>query len=246
MKRFIVASAMLLAMLAAPAHAADLAIAKALGPVVPGYPYAGSGLIFGLGTEGAVANATAAAPGASTSLYAAGADINFNIGYQGTIGGGSNWWVADVKVAYQNLGGTQLCSVTGTMCSVGSKFDVEERFLIGFPISTVLALLPAWGNIFPALPLQPAGVVTNASHPYVGIGLHESPVTGSVGSISGSSVTFQPAMIVGMKNQWTQGLVVNTWAEYSFANTSFGFGNGNKTAIANQGATARVGVSFEY
>ena len=245
MRRTMLLAGLALALMPAVAGAADLPVPVLKAPAaVPGYPYAGAGLIFGLGTEGAVANATAAAPGASTSLYAAGADINFNIGYQGTLGGGSNWWVGDVKVAYQNLGGTEVCGIGGTICSVNSKFDVEERFLIGFPVSTVLAILPAFGNIFPALPAQPAGVVTNASHPYVGVGLHESPVSGSVGGIGGKSVAFQPAMIVGMKNQWTAGLVVNTWAEYSFANTSFSLGNG--IGSANQGATARVGVSFEY
>ncbi len=232
------------ALMSTTAMAADFPVKARV--VAPGYPYLGSGFYFGIGTEGVVANATAAAPGAGTNLYAAGADLNAAIGYQGSIGGGSNWYAAELKLAYQNLGGSQLCGV-GSVCTVASKFDVEERFLIGFPVAAVLALLPSWGSIFPALPAQPPGVVTSASHPYLGLGLHESPVVGTVAmpgaTMSATAWQVQPAVIVGMKNQWTAGLVVDTWAEYSFANTSFSLGGG---AAANQGSTARVGLSFQY
>jgi hypothetical protein len=230
------------------ASAADLLV-KAKVPAYVGYPYLGSGLYFGVGTEAAVANATASDPNAGTSLYAAGADLHAVLGYQGTLLGGSNWWAGDVKIAYQNLGGTQLCGINGTICSVSSKFDIEERVMVGFPIALIAGLIPSFGNLFPTLPSLPNGVVSTSSHPYLGFGLHETPVQGrvsdpSLGTMTSTSWQIQPAIIIGMKNQWTQGLVINTWAEYSFANTSFALGGGN--AVANQGSAARVGVTFEY
>jgi len=234
------------ALLSTTALAADLPVLKKA--VAPGYPYNGSGLIFGIGTELGVTNASIADPNAGTSLYAAGADLNINFGWQGTIFGGSNWFVTDVKLAYQNLGGTQLCGINGATCGVSSRFDVEERLLVGFPIMAILSVLPSWGNLFPTLPTPPPGTITTNSHPYLGFGLHESPINARVsdpalGTMSTMSWQIQPAVIIGMKNPWTSGLVVNTWAEYSFANTSFALGGG---AVANQGSAARVGVSFEY
>jgi hypothetical protein len=60
-----------------------------------------------------------------------------------------------------------------------------------------------------------------------------------------SSWQLTPAIGVGMINQWTGGLVVDTRVEYEFPNSSFTFGPFGALA-ANKGATVLGHVVFKY
>jgi hypothetical protein len=241
MRKLLFASVSALALLSGAAHAADMALKT---PFM-GYPYGGSGFYVGIGTQGEVASANVSGSSAGTNLYSAGAALTGTIGYQGTFGRSANWYAVENVIAWTNVGGTVTCAATN--CSIGSTFGVEQRVKFGFPISTVLALLPNWGNLFPALPPLPNGVVSTSSHPYLMVGLHEDDVSASLGLMTGRAWQVTPAVGMGMINQWTNGLVVDTGAEFSFKNTSFNLGTPQVgIGSANQGSAARAYVSFLY
>jgi hypothetical protein len=243
MKRTLVAAALLA--LAGNAWASDLPIPKKA-PAWVGYPYTQSGVYVGLGALGEVASAKITGADIGTSLYSAGAALSGTIGYQGQLFGGSNWWAAENIVSWTNIGGTVTCAV-GVPCSIGSQFGVEQRLLFGFPIMAMLSVLPNWGSLFPALPPLPNGVVSTSSHPYVMAGLHEDDVSAAFGLMTGRAWQITPAVGVGMLNQWTNGLVIDTWVEHSFGNTSFGLGpSGLGLASANQGSKTIAGVTVKY
>jgi hypothetical protein len=242
MRKLLVASVSALALVSGAAHAADMAL-KA--PLLVGYPYAGSGFYVGIGAQAEVASATVSSIDVGTSLYSAGAALTGTVGYQGTFGRSANWYAVENIVSWTNIGGTVTCATTN--CSIGSTFGVEQRFKFGFPIATVLSFLPNWQGIFPSLPPLPNGIVSTSSHPYISAGLHEDDVSASLGLMTGRAWQVTPAIGMGMINQWTNGLVVDVGAEYSFKNTAFNLG-GPQVGIgaANQGSAFRTYVSFLY
>jgi len=164
--------------------------------------------------------------------------------YQFSLANGANWMALELGVNYTNLGATQTCA-PGVACSIGASWGFEEGVLFGFPVTTVLALLPNLGNIFPALPPLPNGVTATGSHPYIGAFLHQDDDSAAVGAARGQAWQLTPAVGVGMINQWTNGLVVDTRVEYEFANSSFSFGPAGGLA-ANKGATVLGHVIFKY
>jgi hypothetical protein len=249
MKRLLKILAAVLGLAAGEAYAADLAaqtpapvFVKA--PATPGYPYQGSGIYFGVGAIGEVANASIAAQGAGTNLYSAGAALEGVIGYQWALGS-TNWMALEASASYTNLGNTQVCAA-GVSCTVSNNWGFEQRVLFGFPITAVLAVLPNLNNIFPTLPTPPAGTVTTGNHPYLMAGIHEDDTSATYGLGIGQAWTVRPAIGIGILSQWTQGLVVDVRAEYSFANSSFGIGPGGAMANVNQGSKTLTAITFKY
>lgn len=242
MKRFLLATTMLAGLLA-QAIAADLpAKAPPLLPATPGYPYTGSGLYAGIGVVGDVANSSVA----GTGMFAAGAGLDLTAGYQWGLG--TNWFAAEASVQYTNLGASALTNVNGVATAIAAKWGFEERVLWGFPLTNVLAVLPNLSTVFPALPALPGDVVpiSTTSHPYLYVGLREDDVSASLALAQGQAWQVQPVLGAGLRQQWTQGLVVDTSAGCSFANTGFTVGPSGLGTGANLGSTCRAAVRFLY
>jgi hypothetical protein len=130
---------------------------------------------------------------------------------------------------------------------VSSKWGFEERALLGFPIQQVLAVLPNLGNLFPALPPLPGGVMATSTvaHPYLYVGLREDDISAAYMQASATAWKIQPVVGMGIRNQWTNGLVVDTSAGCTFANTGLTMG-GPANASVGLGRDCRAAVRFLY
>jgi opacity protein-like surface antigen len=231
------------------ASAADLRL-PVKAPVPAGYNYNGSGFYAGIGAVGDVASTNIF----GATVYDAGAALDITAGYQWAWAGGANWGAIEGSFQYTNIGATQPCLVAMS-CNTSSTIGFEERFLFGFPISLVLSVLPNLGNIFPALPSIPAcpvGAVcaTTAAHPYIYVGGLERKVdttlTDALGaSFSNTKWIAQPSVGLGIRNQWTAGLVSDTSAGCTFANVGVAFGGFPNTPTQFT-RDCRAKVAFYY
>jgi hypothetical protein len=195
----IIAAAVAGALLSAPAYAADLPVKAPVAPLLAGYPYQGSGLYGGVGAVAGVLSADVGGNTGGTSLFSAGASLDLTAGYQFTRGG--NWYALEASVQYTNMGGAVACPAPELNCSISSKWGFEQRGLIGFPIQTVLSVMPNLGNFFPALPALPGGVnaSTTNTHPYVFAGIREDDVSAEFGIARAQTWKIQP--VAGLKPQ---------------------------------------------
>lgn len=227
---------------AAGAFAADLPV-KAPPPAY-GFPYNGSGFYGGVGAVAGVLGASVDGANGGTGLYSAGAAIDLTGGYQFSTGG--NWYAIEGSVQYMNMGGSVTCT-GGTSCAISSKWGFEQRALIGFPMQAVLNVMPNLGGFFPGLPALPGGVMATSttSHPYIFAGIREDEVTASYGLASANAWKIQPVIGAGLRQQWTQGLVVDTSAGCTFANTGLQIG-GPQAASATFGRDCRAAIRFLY
>lgn len=226
---------------AAPARAADLPT-KAPPAAFAGFPYNASGFYAGIGAVASVLSSNVGDATNGTALYSAGAALDVTAGYQFLAAG--TWFAVEGSVQYTNMGGAVACGVA-TSCSVTSRWGFEQRALVGFPIQTVLSVMPNLGNFFPGLPALPGGVnaASGNSHPYIFVGLREDDVTAAIGLASSKVWKIQPEAGIGLRQQWTQGLVVDTSAGCTFANTGLALGGG---ASATFGRDCRAKISFLY
>lgn len=225
MKKVLLAAVALLSIVGL-ARAADVSLpVKAPPNLLAGYPYQGSGFYAGIGVAGEVLSASLATPASGgTGLYSAGAALDLTAGYQFGLGG--NWYAVEASAQYTNVGGSVVC--TGNVpCSVGSRWGFEQKVLAGFPVNLVLNALPNLGNFFPALPALPGGInaSTTTSHPYLMVGVREDDISVAYGIEAMKAWKVQPIVGMGLRQQWTQGLVVDTSASCTFANTGFTVGN---------------------
>lgn len=231
MKRFLFAA--LLALFVVPAHAQ---IVTKSAPPLAAYPYNTSGIYYGIGAlgQGAIANI------AGANAVALGAALNGVVGYQWR--GGLDFMAVEASAYWTNLGASASCPL-GTSCSVDSNVGLEQRFKLGFPYTAVSNLLPNFGAVFPGLPVISVQT-TGTQHPYLMAGVHEDDVSSQFGLSTGRAWQVQPVFGAGILGQWTQGLVVDMWAEASISNVGFDLVNGGLvTGKANIGTVYRAGVS---
>ena len=221
------------------------AVAKA-STAAPGAPY------VGIGTVGAIANASAAAPNAGTPLYSTGAGIKGVLGYGWTFAPSTTnplsptFAFVEGGVIWNNLGGTQTCA-TGISCSVGSSWGVELGAAVSCPWTEPLAIFPSISQWFSGIvPPLPANVTATSSLPYCGIWAHADDISGSIGAATGTAWRLAPAVGIGLLNNVTIGGLPNTIdtrAEVVFPNTSVEFGTNGQNV--NLGTTYRVSVTLK-
>lgn len=240
MKRLLLIAALAASALLSPALAADLPI-KAPKILAAGYPYQGSGFYAGIGAVGAVLSADVGANTGGSSIFSAGAAIDLTAGYQFTTG--TNWYAFEASAQYTNMGGSVACGVNA--CSVSSKWGFEQRGLIGFPIQQVLSVLPNFGTLFPGLPPLPNGVTTTSSHPYVFVGIREDDRSAMFALAQAQVWTIQPVVGMGLRSQWTNGLVADTSVGCTFADTGLQLG-GIDNASAKFGRDCRAAFRLLY
>lgn len=214
----------------APAIGADLPV-KAPRLLAAGYPYQGSGFYAGLGAVGAVLSADVGSNTGGSNIFSAGAAIDGTIGYQITTG--TNWYAFEASVQYTNMGGAVACS-SGDPCAVSSKWGFEQRALIGFPIQQVLSVLPNLSAAFPGLPPLPGGVNASATntHPYIFAGLREDDRSAMFGLARAQAWTIQPVAGLGLRQQWTNGLVADTSVGCTFMDTGRLIGGPDNASVS--------------
>lgn len=241
MRRFLYAAA-LATLTFTSALAADLPI-KAPRLTAPGFPYNGSGFYAGLGAVGAVLSADVGANTGGSSIFSAGAAVDLTIGYQFTTT--NNWYAIEASAQYANVGGSVACP--GDVCSISSKWGFEQRALIGFPISQVLSVLPNLGTVFPGLPPLPGDVnaSTTNTHPYIFAGIREDDVSAAFGIARAQTWKIQPVVGLGLRQQWTNGLVADTSVGCTFADTGIQLG-GIDNASAKFGRDCRAAFRLLY
>ena len=224
------------------ALAADLPV-KVRPNVLAGFPYNGSGFYAGLGAVGAVLSADVGANTGGSSIFSAGAAVDLTAGYQFTTG--TNWYAFEASAQYTNMGGSVACP--GDSCSVSSKWGFEQRGLIGFPIQQVLSVLPNLGTLFPGLPPLPGGVnaSTTNTHPYIFAGIREDDVSAAFGIARAQTWKIQPVVGLGLRSQWTNGLVADTSVGCTFADTGLQLG-GVDNASAKFGRDCRAAFRLLY
>lgn len=228
--------------LTAPTFAADLPV-KAKPILLAGYPYQGSGFYAGVGAVGAVLSADVGANSGGSNIFSAGAALDLTAGYQFTTG--TNWYAFEVSAQYTNMGGSVTCGTTD--CAVSSKWGFEQRALIGFPIQQVLAVLPNLSAAFPGLPPLPGGVnaSTTNTHPYVFVGIREDDRSAMFALASKQIWTIQPVAGLGLRQQWTNGLVADTSVGCTFVDTGIQLG-GIDNASAKFGRDCRAAFRLLY
>lgn len=236
--------ALMLGAFCVPARAADIITKGPPATAFSGFPYSTSGFYGGLGAVASVLSASVGGDNGGTSLYSAGAALDLTAGYQFVVGG--NWYAIEGSAQYTNMGGAVACS-GGVSCVISSRWGFEQRGLIGFPIQTVLSVMPNLNNFFPGLPALPGGVTatSTANHPYVFAGLREDDISAAYGLTSAQTWKIQPVVGVGIRQQWTNGLVVDTSAGCTFANTGIQIG-GPANASATYGRDCRAALRFLY
>ena len=237
MKKCLIALAF--AALVSPALAADVIPVKAA-PAI-GYPFISNGFYAGLGAVGDVAGTNVF----GSTVYQAGAAVDLTAGYQWAWAGGANWSALEASFQYTNVGASQACLglLGGPTCTIKSQYGTEQRALFGFPVNIITGLLPNLGTVFPALPALPTGVVTTAAHPYIWAGALERQVNSSIAGLTSSVWTIQPEIGMGIRNQWTQGLVVDTSTGCTVGNAGFALGGVLATALTTD---CRAKVAFYY
>lgn len=240
LKRIMLAS--VAGLLAMPAFAADLPLKAARAPALSGYPYDGSGIYWGLGTFGEAEKLNTNTGAVRGDTFAAGAAVSVVLGYQWTIGP-QKWMALEGSLNYANTGSDQICPI-GASCTISSRLSGSQKLKLGGPVASMLSFLPDLSTVFPVLPPVPVGQTNPLSHPYVMLVLHEGDDRVNLAGVAGSKVQVRGGLGVGMMTQLSQGMVLDTWAEYTIK-------SGNTTVVGNgmaagSGNVARMGVSVLY
>lgn len=234
----------LAALTVSSALAADLPV-KVKPNILAGFPYQGSGFYVGLGAVGAVLSADVGGDTGGSNIFSAGAAIDLTAGYQFT--STNNWYAFEASAQYTNMGGAVACGNAADACSVSTKWGFEQRALIGFPIQQVLSVLPNLGTVFPGLPPLPGGVnaSTTNTHPYIFAGIREDDRSAAFGLARAQVWTIQPVVGLGLRQQWTNGLVADTSVGCTFADTGLQLG-GLDNASAKFGRDCRAAFRLLY
>ena len=239
MRKLLLGAVALIA-LAVPAFAADMALKNP--PVVPGYPFAASGIYWGVGASASAASATVA----NTGVFSAGAGIDGVVGYQWK--GGLGFMAVEAIFTYTNLGNSSACATAAgtTSCSMGYQYEIDPRVKFGFPIQTIQAILPNLSAAFPALPVLPATFVPANQTPYVFVGVPIRDVSANYGLSNGKEWLVQGEGGVGILNQWTNGTAVDISAGCAVGNIGFTIGPAAQSASTKLGTncTSRIAVLY--
>lgn len=235
-KLFLITTA--LSALALPAFAADMPV-KA--PPVVGYPFAASGIYWGVGASASAQSATVS----NTGVFSAGAGVDGIVGYQWK--GGLDFMAVEAIFTYTNLGNSTACAAVGgtTSCSVGYQFEIDPRVKLGFPIQNIQAILPNLSAAFPALPQLPSTFVPANQHPYLFAGIPIKDVSSDYGLTTGKKWLVQGEAGIGILNQWTNGTAVDISAGCALGNVGFTLGPATPTtAKLGTSCTSRIAVLY--
>ena len=263
MRKLLIASAVLAAIAAGPAFAADMAV-KA--PVVPPVPFtaAALGMYWGVNAYAGVAQSNVSGQNlfatslVSGNLTADGGGVGLVLGYQhgstATLGFG-NWWRIQADADYQNIQGG--VTVPGNSASVASRWSATQEVDVGADVVTYImsALGPNAVINFPTFTpanLIPAGVQVGIPKEYFGGFVREFGLNGQFGQATGVDVGVAPGIKTGFlfptlgANGQPNGGGVDVWASVSWATKGLTLNNAfaaNGTPLTT-GAGAMMGTTY--
>ena len=258
MRKLLIASAVLAAIAAGPAFAADMAV-KAAPITNPFINPSASGWYWLVGTYAGVAQSSVSGNPllvtslATGNLTAAGAGVDLGFGYihgDTTKLGIGNWWRVELSGSYQNIQGGM--STPGNSASVASHYAATEEFDVGADvISMIQSVLGSSGVSFPTFApasLLPANLaVATTPKQYFGFVIREFGINGQVGEASGASVGVAPGVKTGYLYQALgpdgkpNGTAVDVWASATWALKGFTVNN----VLAANGAPVQVDGGYE-
>lgn len=258
MRKFLLLAAVALTALAAPAHAADMAVKS---PPL-GVPFTnGSGFYWGIGTYGGVASSSLNGTGllvtnlATNNINAAGGGIDGAIGYingNTSLVGFGNWYRFEAEASYQNIEG----AVGGN--SVASRWAATQEFDVNADVLAFITSAVGNGINWPTLtpPALPANVQVGVPKQYIGVEVREFGINGQVGAANGVSVGIAPGVKTGFlyptlgKDGKPNGGAIDLWASVTWNTRGATLGNvfaANGAPLTfnagtNMGTTYLVGV----
>lgn len=228
-----------LLVLAGMASAADMPV-KAPAKASPflTYPYDGSGFYWGIGTFGEAQNVKVATPlpGAANN-YAAGAGASGIVGYQRALGA-SSWAAIELDVSYASTGVNSACAGA---CLITANLSAGQKIKVGGPLTALLSYLPNLSTDFPVLPSVVTGPGNPAMHSYLMLVAHESQEDVGVPGASAKKFVTRVGFGAGILTQLKVGVVLDSWAEFTYRADSFVVTPG-VTAIP--GGQGRAGMSL--
>lgn len=230
--------------LASPALAADLPTKAApkLNPIFAGYPYATSGLYWGLNTLGGGGSVNATGAGVNpNSVVSNQAGAGVTIGYAWGMANTPVFYAVEAMFDVQNFNGTQ------PGLSFNGPASFEQRFKLGTPLSNFLSLFP---NNFglpavPPFPTLPNGVVATNVQPYLMVGVHEDDVSVNFGTARNTAWRIAPSVGAGALAQLTKGVAVDVWAETIFPSGAVCTGI-SQNQCSTMGQQFKVGLGLYY
>ncbi len=224
------------AVICSPAFAADLRTLKA--PARLSYAQGGCGPFFGINTMGVAGLVDGGPPGATVLQ----GDIGVTLGYGCPIGNTpGSFWFAEGDFDFANLNG----NANGLGLTGPAHF--QQKFAVGGPASALLSLFPnspfaGLSGAVPALPLCPAGVVCGTQYPFMFVSLHEQDIGGQFGLANNREFLIAPGVGMGLESRWSNGLVVDTTAQWRLDSTNLAIGP-QKVKLGN---AVIVGLTAKY
>jgi len=231
-------AAVALAVLSAPAFAADMPLKAP--PPNPLTTWTASGYFWGAGTYAGVDNAstngnTLLVPAlVSSNVNAAGAGVEAIFGYihgNTNLVGFGNWYMLEAKGAYQNIqGGT---SVAGGSSSFWSRWSATQDACVGADVITALTsvignLGVSWPTWTPSLP---ANVQVGIPKQCLGVEVREFGLGGQFGGAGGTTTAIAPGLITQFiyptlaSNGTPNGGAIKLWASADITTKDLEFTN---------------------
>ncbi len=239
--------ALCLAALALPSYAADMPIKgpllkRSASFITDGYPYAGSGLYFGLTTFADAGPVKANIPGfGPASLTTNQASLAGTIGYAWSTSGAA-FFAVEGSFGITNFNGGDTVGL-----SLSGPASFEQRIKAGVPLSQLLSYFPTFNlPTVPPFPPLPNGQVAQNIHTYLWGGVHEDDVSGNFNLAANRQWAISPALGVGMMGQLANGFVADVWAGTVFPSKGFAIGPVGASALVNQSQRVEVGFSILY
>jgi hypothetical protein len=166
-------------------------------------------------------------------------------GVGGTIGYGcpfgttpGNFWFAEGNFDWTNING----SASGFSATGPAHF--EQRFGVGSPLSTMLSLVPGWGNglSVPSLPALPAGVTQGPSYPFIFASLHEQDISAQYNLSSNRQWLFSPGVGIGLESRLSNNVVAETAVQWVMQSNGLSVG----PADVKLGNAVEVSFTLKY
>jgi hypothetical protein len=262
MRKYLLASVAALALTASSALAADMPVKAP--PLVPFSP-AWSGLYWGLGTYGGMAQSNVSGSGllatslVSNNVTASGGGVDGAIGLiRGDTAhlGFLNWYRLEGAGAYQNISG----GIGGN--SVASRWSATQEFDVGADVFAMLMQTVGSNWNLPTLtpPGLPSNIQVGAPKQYFGAIVREFGLDGTVGAAHGVTVGVAPGVKSGFlyqtlgANGLPNGGAIDLWASVTWNTRGATLGNvfaSNGTPLTfnagvNEGTTYLAGIRADF
>lgn len=223
------------------AMAADVVKAQAspLASLANGYPYQTQGIYFGVFTEGGGGSVEGSAVGInSNSLVTNEIGVGGTVGYAWGVPGKNVFIAAEAMFGWTNFNGA------APGFSLSGPVNFEQRFKIGTPLSSFLALLPGLNlPSAPPFPNLPNGQTVSNAQVYLMAGIKENDNSLAFGLPQFKQWAISPTLGIGTLGQLPNGVAVDVWIETVFPDKSICAG---PFACARSGQKVLAGLAFYY